>query len=267
MRWVRKLNSEVGFWHILLNPSSKNDNGEKLERSEEDASSAHHWVTTGEVQWSWEEAPAMCGLVADARARAGTNFGSPRILNTGSGPLAPPPLDCGQHGSGDLGVVPVFATDGLARFYLKVFDELSIRPPQVSAQCPVEELRACFPRNYFDIAHMRNALDHTMDPLEGMRQMLEVTRPGGWVLLRHARNEGSPGRFQVGLHQWSFDALKQADGLHFFVWNPVLRADATKWLLDHGYASEVRTELRPHPGRTEVDDETEYMWVDIQKPL
>ena len=43
-----------------------------------------------------------------------------------------------------------------------------------------------------------NALDHSFDPVLGIERMLQVTRPGGWVLLRHARNEGVPGKFRNG---------------------------------------------------------------------
>lgn len=263
LRWARRLNSEVGFWHILLDGREKD---EPLERSEEDASVAQRWVETGEVRWSWDEPVQLCARLADLRAEVASSYGPPRVLNTGSGPLAPGPLDCGEQGFPQLGSVPVFASDGLARFYLKVFDDLDVRPPRVSLQCPVEELRECFPSNHFDVVHMRNALDHTMDPLLGIRQMLEVVRPGGWLLLRHARNEGSPGAFQVGLHQWSFDATQDSSGdpLHFMVWNPVLRADVTAWLLGTGLAADVRTALWPHPGRS--GDEDEYIWVDIQKP-
>jgi len=110
---------------------------------------------------------------------------------------------------------------------------------------------------------MRNALDHAVDPLLGIRQMLEVTRPGGWVLLRHARNEGVPGQFRVGLHQWAFDVVQGSSSARFVIWNPQLRADVTSWLLETGLALEVRTELRPHPGGADED----YVWVDIKKPV
>ena len=32
----------------------------------------------------------------------------------------------------------------------------------------------------------------------GIERMLHVARPGGWVLLRHARNEGVAGQFRNG---------------------------------------------------------------------
>lgn len=85
-------------------------------------------------------------------------------------------------------------------------------------------------------------------------------------MLRHARNEGLPGQFQVGLHQWSFDAVLESSSfsLHFIIWNPVLRVDATQWLWDRGLAEEVRTELRPHP-HSEAGASEEYIWVDIRK--
>lgn len=48
------------------------------------------------------------------------------------------------------------------------------------------------------------------DPLIGIQELLHVTRPKGLVLLRHAQNEGVPGEFRVGLHQWAFDvAVKE----------------------------------------------------------
>lgn len=265
LRWTRRLNSEVGFWHILLDMKGED---KELDRSEEDAGLARQWVETGNVRWLWDEASHVCGRIRDVQLSTTGAHGQPRLLNTGSGPLAPPPLDCASEGFDDLGVVPVFASDGLGRFYLKLFDDLGIQPPRVTAQCPVEELRRCYPRHHFDIVHIRNALDHTMDPLHGLRQMLQITRPGGWVLLRHARNEGSPGQFQVGLHQWSFDATDGPDGrLHFMIWSPALRADVTRVLLQEGLAAEVRTELRPHPGReAEEGAENEYIWVDIRKP-
>lgn len=256
IRWVRSLDSEVGFWHALLDPASKDSPDVDAAAWE----SARHWLTTGNVSWQYGE---VCKFVAEARAVSGGRFGPPRILNAGSGPLAAGPLEC------DRERIPVVSADGLARFYMQLHDILGHRPPATPVQCAAEALHGCFPRNHFDVVHVRNALDHAGDPLLGLRRMLEVVRPGGWVLLRHARNEGVPGHFQLGLHQWAFDVLRAADGgSRFAVWNPALRADASAWLLREGLVAEVRAELRPHPGVPDRSGEGgRYAWVDMQKPF
>lgn len=260
IRWARGLDGEVGFWHALLD-----DQAEDV--AEEDAARGRHWLRTGEVHWSWDE-DAICNAVNETRSSSSVRFGAPRVLNAGSGPLAPAPLTCA-----DGHAMPVVSADGLARFYLRVFDLLGLQPPRTALQCPAEALRRCFPANHFDVVHIRNALDHAADPLLGLQQMLEVVRPGGWVLLRHARNEGVAGHFQFGLHQWAFDAVRgpaSAEGgehgpdWRFVIWNPALRADVTAWLLGQGMADRVLTQLRPHPGG---DPDTEYVWVDIRKPV
>jgi len=142
-------------------------------------------------------------------------------------------------------------------------------------QCPVEELHSCFPPSYFDVVHMRNALDHVFDPMLGIQRMLQVVRPGGWALLRHARNEGVPGHFRNGLHQWAFDVVECPDSAakdrngncvpSFLLWNPELRLDVTAYLLSNGLAQEVRTRLMDHPSDDAPEDE-KYVWVDIRKP-
>merc|ERR1712048_1156978 len=171
--------------------------------------------------------------------------------------------------------VPVVSTDGLARFYLGIYDDYGLDPPFVPQQCPVEELHRCFPQDHFDVVHMRNSLDHAFDPLLGIRRLLHVAKPGGWVLLRHARNEGVPGQFRVGLHQWAFDAITMTDAtstnslaedqVHFLIWNPELRVDVTEYLLSSRLAAEVRTRLRDHPSPDAPEDE-KFVWVDIRKP-
>ncbi|CAK0900670.1 unnamed protein product, partial [Prorocentrum cordatum] len=267
IRWARRINSEVGFWHILLDPSG-------TDRSEEDATAVRQWLDSGDVRWTWDGVDAICARVAGAQAISRGGFGPPRILNAGSGPLAPGPLRCEgaaeSVGARALGQVPVVAADGLARFYMQLFDSLGQAPRATPLHCAVEELPRCFPRDHFDVAHIRNALDHAVDPLLGIRQLLSVVRPGGWLLLRHERNEGVAGQFQLGLHQWSFDAAETPAGSagqepHFVVWSPALRADVSTWLLSEGLASQVITELRPHPGRDAPGAELEYIWVDIQK--
>jgi len=245
------LDSEVGFWHALMDPETRNNPDVDPAAWQ----SARTWLEEGHVSWHYGD---ICSFVETARAASGEQFGRPRVLNAGSGPLAPKDIAC-QDGK----AIPVVAADGLARFYMQLYDILGHEPPAVPAQCPTELLHQCFPQHHFDVVHVRNSLDHANDPLLGIRQMLQVARPGGWVLLRHARNEGVAGHFQLGLHQWAFDIEDSADGPHFVIWSPSLRADVTQWLLSSNLSTEVRAELRPHPS----GGPEQYVWVDIRKPL
>lgn len=277
VRWTRGLESEASFWRnkLSLDPE-ENISMERLLR----------WLEDGEVTWYYDD---PCAWVEDALRRgaqpeskpAGVNSGRrpPRILNAGSGPFAPRPLECwlnpallpaGAETRAEPGRwwVPVVAADGLARFYLRLMDEQGLVPSHnhMPFQCPVEELHTCYPPGHFDVAHMRNSLDHAFDPLLGIERLLHVVRPGGWVLLRHARNEGVPGKFRNGLHQWAFDTRDDAAGNRsFFVWNPELEVDVSAHLLQRGLAAEIRTELRDHPYPDAPPDE-KYIWVDIRKP-
>lgn len=276
VRWTRGLEMEAAFWRkkLSLDPS-ENVSLERLKR----------WLVTGQVNW-FLDGDDICGfLVQGWRLTAGKlngrSSGIPRILNAGSGPLAPAPLECSLEPAWIPPTadekprrpdwpapwqVPVLATDGLARFYQRVMDEHKLLPPHLPIQCPVEELHSCFPAGHFDVVHMRNALDHVFDPLLGIQRMLHVTRPGGWVLLRHAQNEGVAGKFRNGLHQWAFDTVKSPEGQEsFLIWNPYLRLDVTASLLETGVAAEVKTELRAHPS-ADAPADARYVWVDIRKP-
>jgi len=247
VRWIRGLEMEADFWRgkLSLNPE-ENVSLERLKK----------WLSTGEVPWTLP-GDDLCHYLKDAR-RTGVRS-IPRILNTGSGPLAPKPLQCEDQS------VKVIAADGLARFYLKVLDENAMEPPFLPVQCPVEELHLCFPAGHFDVVHIRNALDHSFDPVLGIERMLHAVRPGGWVLLRHARNEGVAGKFRNGLHQWAFDVENSGASVHFLIWNPDLRIDVTKHLLTNAYAAEVKTRLLDHPSDDAPEDE-KYVWVEIRKP-
>jgi len=271
VRWTRGLEMEADFWKQKLSPDpAVNDRLERLSL----------WLEDGEVTW-YLPGDDPCAFLRDARGRmskAVQGLPGPRILNVGSGPLAPGPLECdveAADGSMQRRRLRVVAADGLARFYNRILDEYMLEPPYMPQQCPVEELHTCFPPGHFDVVHMRNALDHVFDPLLGIQRMLQVVRPGGWVLLRHARNEGIPGHFRNGLHQWAFDTLECPDSKamsaagtctpSFLLWNPELRLDVSSYLLGNGLASEVNTRLVDHPSDDAPEDE-KYVWVDIRKP-
>eukprot|EP00392_Amoebophrya_sp_AT5.2_P009158 g9186.t1 len=169
--------------------------------------------------------------------------------------------------------VPITSADGLGKYYLQLYDGFDMYdrtscwshhnmspPTNLPVQCHVEELSRCFPVNHFD-------------------ELLHVTRPKGLVLLRHAQNEGVPGEFRVGLHQWAFDvAVKEyvtrpvvgftspqrVGRGHFIIWNPELRLDVTEYLLKQNLVSEIVADLVPHPSGNAAPDE-KFVWVDIVK--
>ena len=120
-----------------------------------------------------------------------------RILDVGSGPLT----KLGKtHASKRLEIT---ATDLLASDYDRLLAELGIVPPVRTIHADAERLVAQFGPDAFDIVHAQNCIDHTADPERAIEQMVAVARPGGWVVLFHAENEGEREQYNQ-LHQWNF---------------------------------------------------------------
>ncbi len=110
-------------------------------------------------------------------------------------------------------------------------------PPVRVLRAEGERLLETFGANRFDIAYARNAIDHAVDPLLIIDNMLAVVRPGGDVFLRHIRNEAARQAY-VQLHQWNFD---ERDG-HFVAWRPGEKTDVTATLAGR---AEVRCYVEP----------------------
>ena len=120
-----------------------------------------------------------------------------RILDVGSGPLT----KLGKmHPSKRLEIT---ATDLLATDYDRLLAELGLVPPVRTIHADAEQLVAQFGRNAFDIVHAQNCIDHTADPARAIEEMVAVARPGGYVVLFHAENEGQREQYNQ-LHQWNF---------------------------------------------------------------
>ena len=51
----------------------------------------------------------------------------------------------------------------------------------------MEELWHVYPKEYFHIVYVSNALDHTVHPLRGLKMLLWVLHKNGMLLLRHLR--------------------------------------------------------------------------------
>jgi SAM-dependent methyltransferase len=121
----------------------------------------------------------------------------------------------------------ITAVDALAEQYERLLRDAGITPPVLTQQGEVERLTERFPKNSFDLVNMENALDHSYDPLLGIRQMLEVVKPGGYVLLLHDVNEAHRTGY-VGFHQWNFCA----ENGHFIIWNRKTRISVNDALGD-----------------------------------
>jgi len=120
-----------------------------------------------------------------------------RLLDVGSGPLT----KLGKtHPSKRLEIT---ATDLLAEDYDRLLAEFAIVPPVRTVYADAERLVAQFGADAFDIVHAQNCIDHTADPFRAIEQMVAVAKPGGYVVLYHAENEGQREQYNQ-LHQWNF---------------------------------------------------------------
>lgn len=156
--------------------------------------------------------PIAPWIEALARAEGRSDW---RVLDVGAGPVTM----LGHRTPADLRI-EVVATDPLAAAYARIFDGLGLRRPTETAFAPAEELSAFFPAAAFDLVHCRNALDHSLDPMRGIVEMLRVLRVGGRVVLAHQANEAEHGKY-VGFHQHNFENV---DG-RFIIWNAAGRTD------------------------------------------
>lgn len=139
---------------------------------------------------------------------------SVRVLDVGAGPLT----SVGPCWPGrDLVVT---AVDPLADEYNRVLDAEGIVPPIRTIAAHGERLVEMFGEGVFDLAHSRNALDHSYDPVGVIGQMYRVIRPGGAIFLQHSIDEGQTNGYS-GLHQWNF----RVEQGRFVVWNHQGRVD------------------------------------------
>lgn len=130
-----------------------------------------------------------------------------KILDVGSGPVS----TIGY--TWDNTDVELILTDALAREYSQLFKKLKIKP--VLPVIYQDMTHLTYKNDVFDIVHCRNALDHTVDPIAAVKEMVRVCKPGGWVYLSHFSRVGKKSRYK-GFHQWNIDAYGEGDCV---IWN------------------------------------------------
>ena len=106
------------------------------------------------------------------------------------------------------------AVDPLARHYAKIIGTFGVEPPHRTEFSFAEDISARFDLGSFDLVSCTNALDHAIEPVWGILEMLIVTKLGGNIALYHRRNEAEFEGYS-GFHQWNFDE----DGFDFVIWN------------------------------------------------
>ena len=178
--WRRGLSSEVSFWEQYFRTEGRQ-------------------YPEGYRQRRDPNAPISDPLLLEAIDRTSSN--PVRILDVGAGPLTA----VGRHDPRDpQRQIQIVATDPLAREYGRLLERFGITPPVRTAQCRGEDLVSAFGPGAFDIAHARNSIDHSANPLVVIENMAASVGPGGSVVLHHYRREGERARY-ANLHQWNFD--------------------------------------------------------------
>ncbi len=98
--------------------------------------------------------------------------------------------------------VSIYASDILQNEYAPLWKKYNATPVVPVEYQDMEHLT--YPDGFFDIVHCVNALDHTLDARQALKEMLRVCKKCGWIYLRHFPNQRSKLR---GMHAWNIDMV------------------------------------------------------------
>jgi SAM-dependent methyltransferase len=171
------------------------------------------WVSSRGLQWPEEfelrldpQRPLLPHVATYVRNIAAHPV---RILDVGAGPVT-----ClGYRLEGKA--LEITAVDVLAKVYARLWPRNRAAPPVRTSYADAERLTERFEPGTFDFVYSQNSLDHTLRPDLAIGQMVQVAKPGSYIVLVHAQDEAVNERY-TGLHQWNFSE-RSGD---FIVWNP-----------------------------------------------
>ena len=196
--WERELDSEVTFWKTWLMTEGLEWRDDFRERLDPASVLAHDVVVE-----RLREIPAE----------------TISILDVGAGPLT---ILGKTFPRKVLNITPI---DPLAEHYSHLLDSLNIDPPVRTTPGHGERLLELFEPKSFDIAFAHNSVDHSYDPVLVIRNMLQVIKDHGSVVLSHMRNEAENEGYS-GLHQWNFD-VRDGD---LILWNRAVEHNVSEFL-------------------------------------
>lgn len=179
--WLRGVDSEITFWRKVFASDAHNEESDFRDRLRKKLYHFHRLASPGD-----------------------------RILDVGSGPLS-----CLGTQLPDGGEIALTPCDALAPIYNVLHEMYDIKPEKKIEFCLGENLVNKYSKNSFAIVHSQNALDHTINPMHTILNMLAVCKVNGFVILEHRENEAEFNKYD-GLHHWNF--RKEADG-DMAIWN------------------------------------------------
>jgi SAM-dependent methyltransferase len=132
------------------------------------------------------------------------------VANVGSGPCVPLRVTHPTH------KIHMLHIDPLWPYYERILEAAGYRARTFTAPFPAETMDQALPHNHFHITWSRNALDHSWDPLKGIKNMIKITRPQGKIIVLVNANEGVRESYH-GLHKWNFQPTPDGE---CELWNP-----------------------------------------------
>lgn len=170
--------------------------------TEEEVSFWQGFLQTKRFELNWLKAtpnPEL-DIEADLLIRGLAAYRDPatpvRLLDVGSGPVSH-----FSNGFTDLPVEP-HAADPLADHYNALWDHPLKAKACTPVTCAGERLSTVFEAGFFDVVHIRNAIDHVVNPIEVLEEAAKVTKSGGYVMVHGWEDEAMHQGYR-GMHQWS----------------------------------------------------------------
>ena len=112
----------------------------------------------------------------------------PHVLDVGCGPVSM--LAYAHHEN----KIRLTGVDVLANSYEKLLYDYGYEKAIAGihmVEAKAEELQTRFPENEFALTYCNNALDHTDSPQDSLKNMVSVTKPGGFTIISGYVREGS----------------------------------------------------------------------------
>lgn len=145
------------------------------------------------------------------------------------------------------------AIDALAFFYNRLYEKNALKDNNRIKFGLFEFMAAFYKKNTVDVILIENALDHSINPVKGILECLEILKEKGLLRLFHRRCEAVYEGY-AGFHQWNID---YNDNLELIIWNNKNYINVNKLL-----GTDVEIRIIPMPAKKRVD---QYFVVEIQK--